>query len=533
MAPADRRRLPAAAASLLVALAAAVVGLAGPAAAAAAGSGRLEPKGAKITLQAKWQGTPLLHEAAEFLVSALWPAAVAGASLCHLALLPPAAADCQAVLLLACCPCCPAALLLQHSTPHHTTPASLPTQAEEDPALFWRFVEDWQQQHAATAGSSSPSREQCWTEIQTAGSAHLSPNMAKLLGVSLAARQYSARLEMFRQLAHESRAASADAAASGSGGTPGCCWALLGGRAYMSAAELESALAAVLQGQQAGQQAAEEGGVAGAVYPFDHIYRSSEVAAAPQLNISGSGTVPAVLYAPMGSPCAAELHVVLAVAAARSDAAAAAAAPGVVPRLAYAWRPLLDAAACSSASSSGAVQDCTTLGTEERLVLPGYGVELALKNMEYNAQDDSKKVRPTCALPARLPARLPAYPLACLVVLALAMCQVFKAGLVVLSRDPSAAPHVAMRPLLCYCRPARQLAMAPRRAERWRKRRQLWQRGRRALTAAMAAWSRCGFAWYHQLPETAAAAAAADLLRCLYLRNQMACPAAALCRAMP
>ena len=95
MAPADRRRLPAAAAALLVALAAAVVALAGPAA-AAAGSSRLEPKGAKVTLQAKWQGTPLLHEAAEFLVSALWPAAVAGpngiSSCCRL--LPPARPCC-------------------------------------------------------------------------------------------------------------------------------------------------------------------------------------------------------------------------------------------------------------------------------------------------------------------------------------------------------------------------------------------------------------------------------------------------------
>ena len=31
---------------------------------------KAEPKGARITLRAKWQGTPLLHEAAEFLVGA-------------------------------------------------------------------------------------------------------------------------------------------------------------------------------------------------------------------------------------------------------------------------------------------------------------------------------------------------------------------------------------------------------------------------------------------------------------------------------
>lgn len=49
----------------LLALAVLLLALAGGAA-----GGRLDPKGAKITLRAKWPGTPLLHEAAEFLVRA-------------------------------------------------------------------------------------------------------------------------------------------------------------------------------------------------------------------------------------------------------------------------------------------------------------------------------------------------------------------------------------------------------------------------------------------------------------------------------
>ncbi len=35
---------------------------------------RFEPKGAQVTLRAKWQGTPLVHEAAEFLVGTTWRA---------------------------------------------------------------------------------------------------------------------------------------------------------------------------------------------------------------------------------------------------------------------------------------------------------------------------------------------------------------------------------------------------------------------------------------------------------------------------
>ncbi|KAL4422940.1 hypothetical protein ABPG75_009137 [Micractinium tetrahymenae] len=298
----------AAAAALVLLLAAAV-----PLAAAA----RAQGKGAKITLQAKWEGTPFLHEAAEFL-------------------------------------------------------------ADEDPALFWRFIEEWQGQ----LPSLGTSPLQCWAGIRGAAAAHLSPTMARLFDASLAARQYSARLQAFHQLAEDSAAELATAA--GAGSRP-CCWALLGGRAYTEAGPLREAVHAALAAESHGV----EGGV-GAVYPFDHVYASPAALIAPPFNITGRGTVPVELFAPIGSACGAQLHDVLAAAAARSDtAAAAAAAAGAPPppRLAYAWRPLLEGAACGASD----VHACTRLGTGERLVLPGYGVELALKNMEYNAQDDKKE----------------------------------------------------------------------------------------------------------------------------------------------
>ena len=42
------------------------------------------------------------------------------------------------------------------------------------------------------------------------------------------------------------------------------------------------------------------------------------------------------------------------------------------------------------------------LGTGELLQLPGFGVELAIKNMEYSAMDDSK-VSPICPLISLIP----------------------------------------------------------------------------------------------------------------------------------
>ena len=222
-----------------------------------------------------------------------------------------------------------------------------------------------------------------------AGGAHLSRHMSRLFGASLAARQYSPRLEMFRQLALASRA---DLAAAGAP-APACCWALLGGAAHTEPAALRAALEAALVAAPAQPGTAGGGSSTGAVYPFDHVYAPPD-SAAPPLNATAPGTIPVELYAPLGSACGARLHAVLAAGVARADAAAvAAAAAGAAPppRLAYAWRPLLSADACQGAGDG--VHACAGLGSEGRLVLPGYGVELALKNMEYRAEDEAKQVR--------------------------------------------------------------------------------------------------------------------------------------------
>ena len=53
-------------------------------------------------------------------------------------------------------------------------------------------------------------------------------------------------------------------------------------------------------------------------------------------------------------------------------------------KLAYVYRPAL-LSSCRSVEGT-----CLELGTAEALQLPGFGVELAIKNMEYSAMDDSK-----------------------------------------------------------------------------------------------------------------------------------------------
>lgn len=64
----------------------------------------------------------------------------------------------------------------------------------------------------------------------------------------------------------------------------------------------------------------------------------------------------------------------------------------------YAVRPML----MTGCSEGGA---CSLLGTEGPLHLAGYGVELAIKNMEYSALDDSQVAYPLHAWPLLYPLR--------------------------------------------------------------------------------------------------------------------------------
>lgn len=62
----------------------------------------------------------------------------------------------------------------------------------------------------------------------------------------------------------------------------------------------------------------------------------------------------------------------------------------------YAVRPVLPLG-CEAKTSP-----CGALGTKDPVNLGGYGVELALKNMEYKAMDDSMIKKSEYALPTKL-----------------------------------------------------------------------------------------------------------------------------------
>lgn len=113
----------------------------------------------------------------------------------------------------------------------------------------------------------------------------------QVLGVSLAVRQYSPKLQMYRQLAEQQAVPPADA----------CCWVVAAGALFTDPAELRAALTKGTMGRASGMEGSS-------LFAFDHIYQPSGRRA---VNVSDPGVLGAVLYAPMGSQCAADFHAVL------------------------------------------------------------------------------------------------------------------------------------------------------------------------------------------------------------------------------
>jgi len=219
-------------------------------------------------------------------------------------------------------------------------------QADESPELFWKFSRGWKAQ-------TDKETAQCSSAITEQASYLLTSAMEEVFRLSLTARQYSPRLETFRQMATASAAVPTDA----------CCWATVGNEMVTDSSKIAAAV-------QEGLKSATH---ASTMMPFDHIYISSRSGGGKAVNISDPSLLPVVLYGPVGSPCATKMDAILGAAAEKES------------RIVYAWRPVL-----SETCSSTEVDACGALGTKGTLTLHGYGVELAIKNMEYNARDDSK-----------------------------------------------------------------------------------------------------------------------------------------------
>ena len=218
--------------------------------------------------------------------------------------------------------------------------------ADEAPTHYWKFAE------ALMASPFPDDVQQCWPFIIQQGSTLLHALTARSLPLVLGARQYSPRVEMYRQMASQLH--------PGLDGTA-CCFADVAGTVVQDPSAVPAALAS-----PAGPQPQ--------VLPLDHVYNSADL---------GSKDAPAiVLYGALGTRCLADMH-----AAIKAELSKP---PGASGRAVYVHRPLLPSLAPTDACH---VPACVALGSQEQLVLPGWGVEAVLKNTEYSAMDDKKVKR--------------------------------------------------------------------------------------------------------------------------------------------
>ncbi|XP_057737491.1 UDP-glucose:glycoprotein glucosyltransferase [Arachis stenosperma] len=243
--------------------------------------------------------------------------------------------------------------------------------SKEDQRLFWDFIEVWLNADEDAGGSHSA--KDCLKKILEHGRPLLREPLASLFEFSLMLRSASPRLVLYRQLAQESLSSFplSDDDSFSENDKIGenkfnplhdgvdlrspqgkCCWVDNGDQLFFDGSELRPWLQSLAEPVGDSFQRPE-------VFDFDHVHFDS-----------GFGSPVAILYGALGTSCFKEFH----------GALVGAAKEGKVK---YILRPVLPA------GCEAGIGHCGSLGASESVNLGGYGVELALKNMEYKAMDDS------------------------------------------------------------------------------------------------------------------------------------------------
>ncbi|GMJ03532.1 UDP-GLUCOSE:GLYCOPROTEIN GLUCOSYLTRANSFERASE, PRIORITY IN SWEET LIFE 2 [Hibiscus trionum] len=248
--------------------------------------------------------------------------------------------------------------------------------SKESKHLFWEFIDGWL--HVAKTEGDSHSAKDCLVKILKHGSSLLSESLASLFEFSLTLRSASPRLVLYRQLAEESLSSfplSDDGYSHNGHGVDAseavgtkkldsllvgvnpksprgkCCWVDIGAELFFDVSELQSWLQGPNEIGDSFQQPE--------LYDFDHVHFDSNLMSPV-----------AILYGALGTECFREFHLTLVEAAKEG-------------KVKYVVRPVLPS------GCEGEVGPCGAIGAMDSLNLGGYGVELALKNMEYKAMDDS------------------------------------------------------------------------------------------------------------------------------------------------
>ncbi|XP_078173674.1 EMS-MUTAGENIZED BRI1 SUPPRESSOR 1 [Carex rostrata] len=233
--------------------------------------------------------------------------------------------------------------------------------------LFWELTDLWIE---PDKGSDCTTAKCCVERIVSDSKSLLSESLGSIFELSLTLRSASPRLVLYKQLAEDSLSLltsegvaleQSSEESTGQGeflhkpasiprGT--CCWVDTGSELLFNTPDFVLWLEKKSSGGENSLDQPE-------LFDFDHIYPHSR-----------AGSPVAVLYGAVGTECFKEFHTILADASDKG-------------KIKYALRPVLPSG-CQSKSSY-----CSAVGSIDAVTLSGYGVELALKNMEYKAMDDT------------------------------------------------------------------------------------------------------------------------------------------------
>ena len=223
--------------------------------------------------------------------------------------------------------------------------------------------------HAWVAAQSQPghaTQASCHGLILTSIIDSAPTALRPLLALQLSTRKQSPRLEAFRQLAAQALPAQI--------ANESCCVLAIGGELVKDPDHVAAALDSVLQQHVGG--AAERGASASgaaALTEIDHVLRGADAANRT------ADALPAILYGPPGAECFGAMH---RAALHALDGAASAS-------IAYVVRPVLLPGCALSAEHDINGASCLRYGTEAPPALSGYGIQLAVKSMEYSQVNDA------------------------------------------------------------------------------------------------------------------------------------------------
>jgi len=231
---------------------------------------------------------------------------------------------------------------------------------EDDETLLWPFVDAWNADVVDKLVNDDHGGN-CFHLLRDVASPILSETAMKFLKADLLTRDQSPKVDMFRKLVEQSVPV----------GSPlhdlGCCF-LQSGNEVIPLDNPEN--------QESLDPRAIESAHSSAVQPLLTIEEDHVVVSAKTDPKDGSKSVPTViLNAPLGSSCFSQAH---------SSIKAIAEQRG----WRYIWRPVLTQNCLSKSSQQ--LGACASVGADKSVDVAGFGVELAIKNMEYKALDDTK-----------------------------------------------------------------------------------------------------------------------------------------------